>query len=126
MSKIKIQNIVIGAFLVFILCAPQALAQLNTIENLEDYGLPAGTLSDLLARILEWVTASIGIVALVVLVWGGVRYMTAGGNEERAAQAKKFMTYAVVGVAFSIGSLIVIRFIADILKETPTQAPPHL
>lgn len=126
MFKIKIQKIVIGLFLIFILSASQALAQLSTIENLESYGLPAGTLDTLLERILIWVTGSIGIVSLVVLVWGGVKYMTAGGSEEKQTQAKKFLTYAVMGITFSIGSLIIITFIADILKETPTQGPPTL
>lgn len=133
MGKIKIQNLRIiiwfGSILgltCFLLGAPPAQAQLTTINNLEQWGLPAGTISELIANILTWVTAFLGIASLVVLVWAGVRYMTAGGNEERQVQAKKFMTYAVIGVAFSLASLLILRFTFGFLNNDPNTTPPSI
>lgn len=116
MGKIKIKRVLFFALGVLVFCTAQAQAQLTGISNLEEWGLPAGDINTLLENILTWTASILGFVALIVLVWAGVRYMTAGGNEERQTQAKKFITYAVLGLAFALASLVIIHFIYGMLE----------
>lgn len=54
-------------------------------------------------------SAAAGLIFLVILVIGGIMYITAAGNEEASTKAKKLLVDAiigivVVGIAWSFGS----------------------
>lgn len=54
----------------------------------------------------------LGIVAVVGIVYGGFKYMTAGGNEEQAAGGRKVIAAGVIGLviiftAYAIASFTV-------------------
>lgn len=55
--------------------------------------------------------ASIAGLALIVLVWSGIRFISAGGEEEGITNAKKTATYAVVGLVVAILSYAIISII---------------
>lgn len=54
-----------------------------------------GALSRLIGTFLRFV----GALALLVFVYAGVVYMTAGGSDERVKSAKDTMKYALIGLA---------------------------
>jgi len=70
-------------------------------------------LYDVLDRIALVLYVLGGGIALVVLLVGGVTYMTAGGNEDKIGKAKKIITNGIIGAAvvFTAG------FILDLLVE---------
>lgn len=49
-----------------------------------------------------------GIVSFFMLLWGGIEYITAGGDKERTQNAAKRLTAALIGLAivFSIFAII--------------------
>ncbi len=49
----------------------------------------------------------IGVASIIVFLISGLRYVTAGGNTDQTAKAKKEITYAIVGliIAFVAGGL---------------------
>ena len=53
-----------------------------------------------------------GTLARIVLVWGGITYIGSAGSTEQAQSAKKWITYAILGlllVLFSYAILAVIN-----------------
>jgi len=52
-------------------------------------------------------------LGIVILVWGGIQIMTAGGSEEKVTQGKKTIMWAVIGVAI----VILVDFIVGFVKE---------
>jgi len=50
------------------------------------------------AQIINWFLGFIGLIAVVMFIYGGVLYLTAGGNDEQTGKAKKAMLYAVIGI----------------------------
>ncbi len=40
-----------------------------------------------------------GIIALLLLVWGGIRYMTSAGEKAEVENAQKVITNALIGLA---------------------------
>ncbi|MBI2611601.1 hypothetical protein HYW54_02525 [Candidatus Gottesmanbacteria bacterium] len=63
------------------------------------------------ANILTSVTLLAGMALFVMLLWGGFRYLTSGGDPKAAEAARGTMTYALmgmvlIGVAFLIFKLI--------------------
>lgn len=85
--------------------------------NLFFIGGPAGSLSasQLLVGIINILLALVGILAVLFLIIGGFRYVTAAGNEEQAEAAKKTITNAILGLVIVILSFVVIRVIAEAL-----------
>jgi len=42
------------------------------------------------------------VVAVVMLLWAGILFMTGGGNEEKIKQARLILIYSLVGLAVAI------------------------
>jgi heme/copper-type cytochrome/quinol oxidase subunit 2 len=73
-------------------------------------------------RGLEWIFQNVvvsilglaGIVLFIMLLVGGFKYLTSGGNPENAAAAQKVITYAIVGIVLIALSYLILVFISAI------------
>jgi len=64
-----------------------------------DNPLQHNDIASLIHGIGTWIR-NIGLVlATVVILWAAFMYLTSGGSEEKIAQAKKALLWAVVGIA---------------------------
>jgi type IV secretion system pilin len=66
-------------------------------------------------RVLNIAFTLIGGVSLLFVVIGGLRYTTSGGNEERAAQGRKTVLYALVGLAVVLLALAIVNIVIDLV-----------
>lgn len=58
-----------------------------------------------------------GIAFFVVLLIGGLRYLTAGGDEKSMQTARKTLTYGVMGMGMAVGSVfIMIVIVGNVLR----------
>lgn len=62
----------------------------------------------------------IGGMAIIALVWSGIRFISAGGEEEAITSAKKTATWAIAGFAIAILSYAIISIITSIKYPTGT------
>lgn len=58
----------------------------------------------LVVRISRWLYFVGAGLALVVIIWGGIMYMTAGGDENRVSKAKKILLYGLIGAVIMYAS----------------------
>lgn len=72
----------------------------------------APTLTSVAVKVLNFLLSITGIVAIIMMVIGGFAYLTAAGDEGKAEVGKKIVTYAVIGVVVSLGSLVIVTQIA--------------
>ena len=95
----------------------------NSTNGVSDYGLnlvknkglvekPAG---EIIGNIIQWVLGIVGVLLMVMLIYGGVLYMISGGNEERITMAKKVLTYSIFGVMIIAIAFALTRFIINAL-----------
>lgn len=68
----------------------------------------APTLTSVALNVLNFLLSITGILAIIMMVIGGLMYLTAGGDESKAEIGKKIVTYAVIGVIVSLGSLVIV------------------
>lgn len=81
-------------------------------------GIPVGEGGDdpigvVIGRIIERILEVVGILFLFLIIWGGITWMTAGGNEERIAKAKKTLTAATIGLIIIMLGYAITYFIVE-------------
>lgn len=84
--------------------------------NTPPAGIQNTSLAGIVMNITNYVLGFITIVAVLMLIWGGIQYLTAAGDEAGVEGAKKTITFAiiglvVVGIAYAIVSVVVNVFI---------------
>lgn len=73
------------------------------------------TATEIILRVIQILLAIAGLVAVIFLIVGGFRYITAGGNEETAEAAKKTITNAIIGIVIIILAFVIVRVISNAL-----------
>ena len=66
-----------------------------------------------LARITTIVAIVAGIAAVIIIVVGGIRYITSGGDPEKVSSAKRTVTYALVGLVVIVLAQTLITYVVD-------------
>jgi hypothetical protein len=71
--------------------------------------------TDLAGDIITWIV-NIGVsVAVIMIVYSALLFMTAAGSEEKVSKAKKALTWSLIGLAVLISSRALIELIKNIL-----------
>jgi hypothetical protein len=72
-----------------------------------------------LGGILNWVVIALGIVAVLAalffLLWGGIKWITSGGDKEKVDSARGTITYAIIGLVIVILGYVIVSFIRNLL-----------
>lgn len=55
----------------------------------------------------------IGALAVIMLIWGGIRYTTSGGNANSVTAAKNTILYAVIGLIVAILAYAIVNWVID-------------
>ena len=84
----------------------------NNAGNICDTGLhPVGATNTQLNSFLATVFGVLAVVAVILLVIGGIQFMTSGGNSEQTNKAKNTILYALIGLAVAISAELIVAFI---------------
>ncbi len=60
---------------------------------------------------------SVGVaIAVIFIIWGGISYMFAGGDAEKAGKAKTRLWNGVIGALIVLGSGLIIRTILTLVQ----------
>lgn len=72
------------------------------------------------ARIISAALGLLGMIAVVIIIYAGFKWMTAGGNEENAAGARKILYAAVIGLVIILSAYTITRFVMENLFKATT------
>ncbi len=86
----------------------------------ESIGLPSTDIRLVVARIIRTALGLLGIVALVLILYGGFVWMTAGGDEEKISDAKKILLNSAIGIAIILSSYAIASFVISRLVGATT------
>jgi hypothetical protein len=131
MQKMMSSVIMTGTFVSSLvgLVTPQAvLAQAGTPTKLDTEELFGGTnkisnelglnntdIRVTIARIIRVAMGLLGIVAVVIVLIGGFTWMTAGGNDEKVQEAKKWIFAGIIGLAIILSAFAISTFVINSL-----------
>jgi len=91
---------------------------LNYVKN-GDEGIALGQKDprEMAAQIINTVLTLLGIVAVVIVLLGGFKWMTAAGNEDKIGEAKKLLGAGVVGLVIILAAWGITTFVLNTLME---------
>lgn len=123
----KARLTLMSASVVLLLAAPSAaLAVISTgLEATRaEADLPSTSLDTGIGNIIAQVMGLVGVVFLVLMVYGGFLYMTARGDEKQVGTAKSVIISAIIGLAliFSAYAITELAFKAIAPPSTNTQS----
>lgn len=82
----------------------------------------SGTLgnSDLrttIASLINVALSLLGVIAVVIILAGGFKWMTAGGNDDKVQEARKMIFSGVIGLAIIMSSWAIALFVLNRLRD---------
>ena len=107
-------------FVLFALTVMPAFAQLQTgIQYGTFTGLGTKDLREGIMAIVRVLLGFLGIIAIVIILYGGFVWLTSAGNEEKVGQAKKIITAGIIGMIIIFVSYAIAEFvITQLLQAT--------
>ncbi len=108
---------------------------LPVLAQVQDYGLkitadfaglPTSDASPItiVSRIVNVILGFLGVLFIILILYGGFMWMTSSGNEEKITKAKNIIGNSVVGLAIVLTSLAISLFIFKNIKKATTPPPP--
>jgi hypothetical protein len=115
-NLVKTANIISIFVIAAVMVMPFVASAQWVTPSAGNTGVPnQSSFSEIATRIIEILLAVAGLVAVVFLIVGGFRYITAGGNEETAESAKKTILNAIIGIVIVILAFVIVRVISNAL-----------
>lgn len=65
----------------------------------------------LVTTIVQWILSFLGILAVLVILWGGFKWMTAGGDDDKVGEAKKLIINGIIGLIIVLSAYAIATFV---------------
>ena len=67
--------------------------------------------------VVKYLMTFLGIIAVVVILLGGFKWMTAAGNEDKVADAKKLIIAGIIGLIIVLCAYAIVNFVVNITND---------
>ena len=64
-------------------------------------------------KITNTVLYAVGIISVIMLIYGGLRYVVSGGDSKKVTDAKNTIMYAIIGLIISILAFAIVNFVIN-------------
>jgi hypothetical protein len=92
----------------------------SNIENVE--GVPTiGGLQGVFGNVVQVALAFGGIVLFIMLLMGGFKYLSSGGDPKAVEGAKKTLTYAILGIVLLAAAYLILSLIERLTGAPVTE-----
>jgi len=105
------------------LCNGANLSFAGDDANCSDSGtdVEAGTKFDgIITNVINILSLAVGVVSVIMIIIGGFRYVTSGGESGQVTGAKNTILYAIVGLVVVAVAQLVVRVVVNKVA-TPTE-----
>ena len=79
----------------------------------EEGGLGAADSDTAIKGIINTVLGFLGLIALVVILLGGFKWMTSGGNDEKVKKAKATLMAGITGLVIVLAAYVIVGFVVE-------------
>ncbi len=70
-------------------------------------------LNDIIAAVINLLSIAVGIAAVIMIIVGGFKYITAAGDSSNITSAKNTIVYAIIGLVVVALAQAIVRFVVN-------------
>ncbi len=123
-KAVILTGLLLGAAFLFFspnIALAQSVADPNSTLNQgvqviqEPLGLPSTDIRTIIANIIRIALGLLGLILVVLIMYAGFLWMTAGGNEEQIGKSKAMLKNAVIGLVIILSAYSIVWFVMRML-----------
>ena len=78
-------------------------------------GMPTELIGDngVFSRLTNTILLVVGLISVIMLVYGGLRYILSGGDSKKVTDAKNTILYAIIGLIISLLAFAIVNFVLN-------------
>ena len=96
--------------------------QIQSIAYGDNAPTEKGRLENIVGTIINIALSFVGALFVILIIYGGILWMTAGGKEEQVTKGRKYLINATIGLIIVILANIITALVINILKPAPPPA----
>ena len=110
LKKLAAIGAVVGSAVLPFVAKAQGTLNLG-LQNVSGSGLGSQDIRTTVSKIINVALSFIGVIVLVIILYGGFLWMTAVGNEEKVGEAKKWIYGGIIGLVIILSSYAIAQFV---------------
>ena len=85
-------------------------------------GCPSNLFGDtgVFRQVTNTILYIVGIIAVIMLIIGGIRYVVSGGDAKKVTDAKNTVLYAIIGLVICFLAFAIVNFVINALPSEET------
>ncbi|MBT4856647.1 hypothetical protein HON52_00465 [Candidatus Uhrbacteria bacterium] len=83
----------------------------------DNTGLGQSDLKSTIGNLINVFLGFLGIIAVLIVLMGGFKWMTAGGNDDKVGEAKRLLVAGIIGLAIILSAYAISSFVLTSVLE---------
>ena len=75
-------------------------------------------LKQVIGQVIQIFLGFLGVIAVVLIIYAGFMWMTAGGDTAKVDKARKYIINAIIGIVIILGAYIITSYVLTQVGET--------
>ncbi len=90
------------------------LSSINSANGSAVFG--SATLSEIISGVISVILAFLGVITVLIILWGGFIWMTAGGEPDKVEKAKKMIYSGIIGLIIIFAAYAIANFVMSAIQ----------
>lgn len=73
--------------------------------------------TNILNKVISFFALIVGVVSVIMIIYGGLKYITSGGDSGNVSGAKNTIIYAIIGLVIAALSQFIVRYVLAKVAE---------
>lgn len=91
----------------------QACAGVNLSDSDTTCANSTSSVNSLVSTVIEILSWLIGVLSIIMVIFGGFRFITSGGDSAATTSARNTIFYALIGLALAILAQLLVHFVLN-------------
>ncbi|MFA6227635.1 MAG: hypothetical protein WC668_00385 [Patescibacteria group bacterium] len=120
LKKLLASMLIVVAMSMFAL--PVLVSAQDDVQNIDldliasTAGIEQGNLNSIIGGILNVAMGFLGVIAVLIILYGGFIWMTAGGEQDKVDKAKKMIYAGIIGLVIIFAAYAIAMFVMSNLR----------
>ncbi|MBR2658426.1 hypothetical protein IKG28_01375 [Candidatus Saccharibacteria bacterium] len=122
--KLILPVLLIGVMAVATVANASALTLQEGAQAAQCDGCPSDLFGDtgVFKQVTNTILYIVGIIAVIMLIIGGIRYVISGGDAKKVTDAKNTVLYAIIGLIIAFLAFAIVNFVITALPSSEQTA----